>query len=303
MAIQTDAKHTEDALTQDTGVALDSAATSETTNVQPTVGDEQAIERAASTLDQITETVERELQQDGGQTTELGYDLPAGFCLSIVVPIYNEERTIRSVISTLYALPLPIEVIAVDDGSTDGTCAILTRLNNEYPALRVVFQETNQGKGAALRRGFSLATGSHIMVQDADLEYDPSDIPALIEPLAKDEVDVVYGSRFLEDHHKGSSFIHRLGNGLLTKASNMMTGWQLTDMETCYKVMRRSLLDEMDLEQDGFGFEVELTAKLAGLEARVTERPITYDARGWEEGKKIGWKDAVQALYCICKYR
>ena len=283
-----------------------------------TTGDNQAVERAQSALDQL-EQIESQLEAelatdlvadvaaglaaDGALGQPLGYDLPAGFCLSIVVPIYNEERTIERVISKLFELPLPIEVIAVDDGSTDGTCALLTKLNTRFPPLRVVFQETNQGKGAALRRGFSMATGSHIMVQDADLEYNPDDIPTLVEPLAKGEADVVYGSRFLEDNHKGSSLIHRLGNGLLTKASNSVTGWRLTDMETCYKVMRRSLLEDMQLEQNGFGFEVELTAKLASAGARVVERPISYDARGWEEGKKIGWKDAVQALYCICRYR
>jgi len=268
--------------------------------------DEQAIARANATLDQLDqldETIREELRGDDRSSEELGYELPTGFRLSIVVPVYNEERTINRVVSSLFALPLPVEVIVVDDGSTDGTCAMLTTLNQEFPELRVVFQETNQGKGAALRKGFSMASGSHIMVQDADLEYDPRDIPSLIEPLAKDEADVVYGSRFMEDHHKGSSMVHRVGNGLLTKASNYMTGWELTDMETCYKVMRRSLLDHIELEQNSFGFEVELTSKLAGMNARVVERPITYDARSWEEGKKIGLKDAFEALYCICRYR
>ena len=268
--------------------------------------DEQAIARANATLDQLDqldETIREELRGDDLSSGELGYELPAGFCLSIVVPVYNEERTINRVISSLFALPLPVEVIVVDDGSTDATCAMLTTLNQEFPELRVAFQETNQGKGAALRRGFSMATGSYIMVQDADLEYDPRDIPSLVEPLAKNEADVVYGSRFMEDHRKGSSMVHRLGNGLLTKASNYMTGWELTDMETCYKVMRRSLLNHIELEQDSFGFEVELTSKLAAMDARVVERPITYDARSWEEGKKIGVRDAFEALYCICRYR
>ena len=291
----------------------DQAATATKADVarNTTVGDDAAT-RATSALEQI-DSLQHEIDQElavdtttdagNGSSNELGFELPKGFVLSIIVPIYNEVRTINRVISSLFALPLPIEVIAVDDGSTDGTCALLTRLNQEFPELRVVFQETNQGKGAALRRGFELATGSHVMVQDADLEYNPRDIPNLIEPLAKDEADVVYGSRFLEERWEGSSFIHRFGNGLLTKASNWMTGWNLTDMETCYKVLRRSLMDGMELEQNQFGFEVELTSKLAKQGARVVERPISYDARGWEEGKKIGWKDAVQALYCICKYR
>ena len=313
MATKVDRAEKEKLLAQQTASDLDKSKSG-----PATVGDDRAVERANSTLDQL-EQIEGRLAEelandiatdvatglaaDGALDGKLGYELPVGFCLSIVVPIYNEERTIERVISSLFALPLPVEVIAVDDGSTDGTCALLTKLNTQYPPLRVVFQESNQGKGAALRLGFSMATGSHIMVQDADLEYNPEDIPKLVEPLAKDEADVVYGSRFLEDNHKGSSFIHRFGNGVLTKASNYITGWDLTDMETCYKVMRRSLIQDMTLEQNGFGFEVELTAKLANVGARVVERPISYDARGWEDGKKIGWKDAVQAIYCICRYR
>ena len=260
----------------------------------------ETIARAKSTLEQL------EMLQDEFHAAEgdvLDFELPAGFLLSIVVPAYNEEKTINRVISTLFNLPIPMEVIAVDDGSTDQTCAILTRLNDEYPELKVAFQEKNQGKGAALRKGFSLATGTHMMVQDADLEYNPYEIPALLQPLAKDEADVVYGSRFMEQRWEGSSFIHRLGNRMLTEASNMATGLKLTDMETCYKIWKRDYFDKIELEQNQFGFEVELTAKLAKLKARIVERPISYEARGWEEGKKIGWKDAVQALYCICKYR
>jgi len=141
------------------------------------------------------------------------------------------------------------------------------------------------------------------MVQDADLEYEPRDIPNLLKLLASSDVDVVYGSRFLEKHHKGSSFVHRLGNRLLTAASNFVTGWRLTDMETCYKVFRRDLLNEIELEQNGFGFEVELTSKLANRGARVVEYPISYQARNWPEGKKINWQDGLHALYCIFKYR
>lgn len=260
-------------------------------------------ERASRTLDQIDSLQRQLLEEDTVAPPSLGFELPARFLLSIVVPIYNEEATIARVISKLFTLPVPIQVIAVDDGSTDGTRELLRELGEQYPALTVALQERNQGKGAALRRGFSLATGTHVMVQDADLEYNPDDIPSLLEPLAKQEADVVYGSRFLEQRWEGSSFVHRLGNSILTKASNLWTGWKLTDMETCYKVFRRDLLNRFTLEQDKFGFEVELTSKLARLKARVVELPISYDARGWEEGKKIGWKDAVQALYCICLYR
>lgn len=271
----------------------------------PRTQSSEAIQRATATLAEL-DALQEELRDEEVHALpplDLGFELPVGFMLSIVVPIYNEEKTIQRVIETLYALPIPVEVIAVDDGSSDGTCAILTRLNTDYPELKVAFQPQNQGKGAALRRGFSMATGSHVMVQDADLEYNPYDIPGLLEPLARDEADVVYGSRFLEERWEGSSFLHRLGNRMLTGASNMMTGLQLTDMETCYKIWRRELMDRFCLEQNQFGFEPELTAKLAGLKARIVERPISYDARGWEEGKKIGWKDAVQALYCILKYR
>lgn len=260
-------------------------------------------DRANRTLDQIESLQHLLIEEDRSAPPSLDFELPARFLLSIVVPIYNEEQTIARVIGKLFTLPIPIQVIAVDDGSTDGTREILRQLGEEFPALTVALQERNQGKGAALRRGFSLATGTHVMVQDADLEYNPDDIPSLLEPLVRQEADVVYGSRFLEKRWEGSSFVHRLGNSILTKASNLWTGWKLTDMETCYKVFRRDLLNRFTLEQDKFGFEVELTSKLARLKARVVERPISYDARSWKEGKKIGWKDAVQALYCICLYR
>ena len=271
----------------------------------PTTASNEAIDRANKTLDALDALqAELELEANSGPTQdELGYRLPSDFLLSIVVPCYNEQATIRDVIASLYALPIPVEVIAVDDGSSDTTCAKLTRLNHEFPDLKVAFQPKNRGKGAALRKGFSLATGSHVMVQDADLEYNPKDIPPLLKPLVNGSADVVYGSRFMEKRWTGSSFVHRMGNRLLTIASNAMTGWRLTDMETCYKIWRRELLEEIELEQNKFGFEVELTSKLARLGARVVERPISYAARGWEEGKKIGWKDAVQALYCILRYR
>ncbi len=294
----TDEETTNDALLMEASVA----------RIRPETHDDIAQqraleERASRTLDQIDSLQRQLFEEDTVAPPSLGFELPARFLLSIVVPIYNEEATIARVISKLFTLPVPIQVIAVDDGSTDGTRELLRELGEQYPALTVALQERNQGKGAALRRGFSLATGTHVMVQDADLEYNPDDIPSLLEPLAKQEADVVYGSRFLEQRWEGSSFVHRLGNSILTKASNLWTGWKLTDMETCYKVFRRDLLNRFTLEQDKFGFEVELTSKLARLKARVVELPISYDARGWEEGKKIGWKDAVQALYCICLYR
>lgn len=263
--------------------------------------DESTVRRTQATLESI-DSLTQALAEDA-KFSELDYDLPADFLLSIVVPIYNERYTIAQVIRSLFALPLPVEVIAIDDGSTDGSIAELTRLNGVYPELRVSIQEMNQGKGAALRRGFHLAQGTHVMVQDADLEYDPTDIPRLVEPLAKGEADVVFGSRFLERRWHGSSTLHRLGNRVLTTLSNWMTGLRLTDMETCYKVLRRDLLDDVTLQQNRFGFEVELTSKLARKKAKIVERPISYTARGWAEGKKIGWRDGVQALYCIARYR
>lgn len=294
-------------MTTDTEIAI--AADQGLANRSERQTADEVLERAVTTLDTL-ESLQHELRQAeletySGDTPLAGeaLDLPAGFQLSIVVPVYNERLTIKRVISSLYALPIPVEVIVVDDGSNDGTCAALIQLNQEFPELRIAFQEENQGKGAALRRGFALASGSHVVVQDADLEYDPREIPALLEPLARDEADVVYGSRFLEQRWTGSSRLHRLGNRALTAASNWATGWNLTDMETCYKVFRRDLLDDIQLEQDRFGFEVELTSKLAKLGARVMERPISYAARGWEEGKKIGWRDGLQALYCIFRYR
>lgn len=267
----------------------------------PSKADKSAVARASTTLESIDD-LQRELGS-GDDVCDLPFDLPAGFMLSIVVPVYNEKNTIGQVIRTLHQLPLPIEVIAVDDGSTDGSIAELTSLNKEFPGMRVCIQEKNQGKGAALRRGFEEATGSHVMVQDADLEYNPHEIPSLIEPLARGEVDAVYGSRFMEARYEGSSFVHRFGNKALTQFSNWATGLQLTDMETCYKIVRRDLLNEIELEQDRFGFEVELTAKLAKKKARIVERPVSYAARTWEEGKKIGVKDGLQALYCILRYR
>ena len=267
-------------------------------------------QRTQETLRKL-ESLQAQLNQDADspatvsacQPQPLHYVLPPGFLLSVVIPVYNEQSTICRVLGSVLSLPLPLEVLIVDDGSTDGTRHLLQQLQEQPPQLRVIFQECNRGKGSALRRGFAAARGSVVIVQDADLEYDPRDIPALIEPLAKDEADVVYGSRFLERRPSGSSLVHRLGNRLLTISSNLTTGLKLTDMETCYKAFRRELIDRIELEQDGFGFEVELTAKLAQQGVRLVERPISYDARGWDEGKKIGWRDAIHALRCILRYR
>ena len=263
--------------------------------------DTQTSQRADAALESI-DTLAQQLTDEEQQSSQ-PFEVPLGFKLSVVVPTFNEERTIKKVIDQVYELPLPLEVIVVDDGSTDGTVAILTQLNKTYPDLKVCIQAKNEGKGAALRKGFELAQGSHVVVQDADLEYNPAEIPGLVKPIVRDEADVVYGSRFLAPRWEGSSLVHRLGNRFLTLISNWMTGLSLTDMETCYKVLRRELLDNMTLEQDRFGFEVELTSKLANQGVRIVERPISYQARTWEEGKKIGIRDAFEALYCIVKYR
>ncbi|MBM4002255.1 MAG: glycosyltransferase family 2 protein [Planctomycetes bacterium] len=233
--------------------------------------------------------------------TETPYPVPAGFKLSIVVPVYNEAATIRTIIGRVIGVPLPKEVIIVDDCSTDGTREILQSLESS-PLFTVFYKPVNQGKGAALRTGFSLASGDVIVVQDADLEYDPQDIPAVVKPLVENASDVVFGSRFLGDEPQDKSLTHRLGNQFLTLASNLFTGLPITDMETCYKAFRRSALDGIVLKQNRFGFEPEITAKLSRRNLRITEVPIRYQARGYAEGKKIGLRDLFNALWCIVRY-
>jgi glycosyltransferase involved in cell wall biosynthesis len=237
----------------------------------------------------------------GGQ--RIDYALPAQFLLSVVVPVYNERETIGTVIGSLRQLPVPLEIVAVDDHSCDGTTALLRRLETQFPELQVVYKDQNEGKGAALRAGFGRARGDVVIVQDGDLEYDPRDIPRLLEPIVQGQADVVYGSRFLERKWAGSSALHRCGNRALTLISNITTGLKLTDMETCYKAFRREVLAQINLEQDGFGFEAEVTAKVARGGWRVVEVPISYAARGWRQGKKIGLRDALNALYCVVRYR
>ncbi|MCA9248225.1 MAG: glycosyltransferase family 2 protein [Planctomycetales bacterium] len=221
--------------------------------------------------------------------------------LSVVIPVYNEEATIREIVQQVMAVEIDKEVLIVDDCSTDGTHEVLSELSND-PNVHVFYHEYNHGKGAALRTGFLEARGEYVVVQDADLEYDPQDYPKLLEPLQAGEADVVYGSRFLGDEVRDPSFVHRLGNGILTWSSNIFTGQKLTDMETCYKVFRREALQEIQIEQDRFGFEPEITAKLARRKMRIREVPIAYRGRGYEEGKKIGWRDGLNAFYCIVRY-
>ena len=252
-------------------------------------------------LDDLTRLSDLLLDGEDYSIEPLGCQVPADFKLSIVIPVYNEQATIYHVLGRVSKLPFPKEIILVDDCSTDNTRQMLRDVEH-VDGLRVIYQEVNQGKGAALRAGFAAATGNVIVVQDADLEYNPADIPAVIAPLIKREADVVYGSRFLGDEHRDKSWIHRFGNGLLTQASNLTTGLRLTDMETCYKAFRRDALDGIQIEQNRFGFEPEITAKLANRHARFVEVPISYQARTYEEGKKIGVKDLFNAFYCIGKY-
>ena len=221
--------------------------------------------------------------------------------LSVVIPVYNEVATVEKLLRRVRDVPLQIEVIAVDDGSTDGTRALLPKLEGTLID-KLVMHERNQGKGAALRTGFRHATGDVVVVQDADLEYDPREFPLLLAPILAGKADAVYGSRFLGGPHRVLYFWHSVGNRFLTLLSNMFTDVNLTNMETCYKMVRRELLHSVPLSANGFGIEPEITARLAQAQARIYELPISYDGRSYAEGKKIGWKDGVSALWCIVRY-
>ncbi len=221
--------------------------------------------------------------------------------LSVVMPVYNERDTIEEIIPRVLAVPLRIELIVVDDGSTDGTRELLAALQARHP-FTLILQERNQGKGAALRRGFAAVSGDVMVIQDADLEYSPEEYPGLIELICQGRADVVYGSRFL-GRHRVFLFTHYLGNRFLTIITNVLYNTMLSDMETCYKVMRTEVLRSMTLDSDGFGIEPELTAKIFKRGYRVYEVPITYDGRGYDEGKKITWRDGLVALWVLLKYR
>ncbi len=231
------------------------------------------------------------------------YPIPEGFKLSVVIPVYNEKQWIREILRRVQAVPIPKEIVIVDDCSTDGTRDILKELS-VHPDVRVFYQPHNQGKGAALREGFRHATGDVVLVQDADLEYDPAEYPRLIQPILENRADVVYGSRFIGESHRVLYYWHYVANRVLTTMSNMVTNLNLTDMETCYKVFRREVLADIRLKSDRFGFEPEITAKVARRRPswRIYEIPISYSGRTYEEGKKIGLRDAVSALYCIIRY-
>jgi len=241
--------------------------------------------------------------------------------LSVVIPVYNEKATIDEILRRVIETPFRKEIVLVDDCSTDGTRQILEKISQvqssgedlapafdggdpiELRDLRILFQERNQGKGAALRRGFAEVTGDIVLVQDADLEYDPRDYHKLLEPLVDGRADVVFGSRFLGGPQRVHYFWHYVANKMLTMLSDIFTNLKLTDMETCYKVFRREVLQGITIKSDRFGFEPEITAKVAKGNWRVYEVPISYAGRTYEEGKKITWKDGVQALWCIIRFR
>lgn len=260
-----------------------------------------AVQIANAAIDKIDELARMVELESGYDVPSRDWELPPGFVVSIVIPVYNEERTIERVLARVAALPLPKEIVVVNDASRDGTAKVLDRIASAA-GVRVIHQPCNQGKGAALRQGFAAATGDVVVVQDADLEYDPRDILPLLRPVVENKADVVFGSRFLHESLQDKSFVHRLGNWGLTTASNLFTGLRITDMETCYKVFRRELIQSIPLKQDRFGFEPEVTAKLARRKAKIIEVPIGYQARGYAEGKKIGIKDLFNALWCIVRY-
>jgi glycosyltransferase involved in cell wall biosynthesis len=224
--------------------------------------------------------------------------------LSVIIPCYNEFNTIDTIIKEVNDSPYKNkEIIIIDDFSTDGTRDKLKEIEKTGKVSQVLYHSFNQGKGAALRTGIKAATGDLVIIQDADLEYDPNEYSRLVEPILQNKADVVFGSRFLGgDAHRVLYFYHRIGNGFLTLLSNMFTNLNLTDMETCYKVFRREIIQSITIEENRFGFEPEITAKIAKLHCRIYEVGISYYGRTYEEGKKIGWRDGLRAIYCILKY-
>ena len=224
-------------------------------------------------------------------------------CLSVVMPAFNEEKTLAEVVHAVLAQPLVAELIVVDDASRDGTWQVMQTLAANEPRLQIFQHPINQGKGAALRTGFSKATQPYVIIQDADLEYDPGEYAKLLGPILRNRADVVFGSRFLgSEEHRVLYFWHSVGNTFLTTLSNMFTNLNLTDMETCYKVFRREIIQKIEVEENRFGFEPEITAKVAKMGVRIYEVAVSYHGRTYAEGKKIGWRDGVSAIRCILKY-
>ncbi len=223
--------------------------------------------------------------------------------LSIIIPVFNESKTIEELIRRVQKVEIGLEkeIIIVDDGSSDGTSEILEK--TDHPHIKILYHTKNQGKGAALQTGISAATGDIILIQDADLEYDPRDYPKLLEPILDGRADSVYGSRFLGGPHRVLFFWHYVGNKLLTTLSNVLSNLNLSDMETCYKIFRKEIIDKINLKSKRFGFEPEITVKLAKQKCRIYEVPISYSGRDYREGKKIGWKDGVAAIFHIFRFK
>jgi glycosyltransferase involved in cell wall biosynthesis len=223
--------------------------------------------------------------------------------ISVVMPVYNETGTIEEIVARVQAVSLEKEIVIVDDFSTDGTREHLEQIDQIHENIKVLYHDHNQGKGAALRTGFKSATGDVVIIQDADLEYDPKEYPVLLEPILDGRADVVYGSRFLGGPHRVLFFWHYVGNKFLTLLCNALTNLNLTDMETCYKVFKREILNGMNLKSNRFGFEPEFTVKIARKNLRIYEVPISYSGRTYAEGKKIGWKDGLAAIFALFRFR
>jgi glycosyltransferase involved in cell wall biosynthesis len=223
--------------------------------------------------------------------------------LSVVIPVFNEVRTLEEIIARVQSVSYDKEIVIIDDYSTDGTVDLLRKIEAKSGNVKVLYHDRNRGKGAALRMGFAKVTGDIVIIQDADLEYDPREYPQMLEPILDGRADVVYGSRFLGGPHRVMFFWHYVGNQFLTLLSNMMSNLNLTDMETCYKAFRKEVLRDLTLKSDRFGFEPEFTLKVAKRKFRIYEVPISYSGRTYEEGKKINWKDGVAAIFAIIRFR
>jgi glycosyltransferase involved in cell wall biosynthesis len=264
----------------------------------PATSDTSYLERMEATLI----AAEESLKQAAALDVQPALEKRTSLTVSVVIPVYNERETIAEIVERVREVGVHTEIIIVDDYSLDGTRNVLLELAKQ-PDVKILFHGYNRGKGAALRTAFAECQSDVVLIQDADLEYNPQDYAALLQPLELGTANVVYGSRFLAHAEQDPSRLHRLGNWLLTQCSNLLTGQRLTDMETCYKVFRRELLEQFNLEQDRFGFEPEITAKLSRLGEQIVEIPVSYNSRGYDEGKKIGIRDAINALWCIVKYR